>query len=215
MSVFDAISSSVSTALDSIINTRMFYRDNSLTPIQAGIILLLPQITAFLLQYNKEFGIKFEMQLENYPLLLFVFLVVMVFVLIEPEITQKSGEEISKIAFLSIHLFAFALSLNLIYAVVVPLFGYRYDPLAAQVANFATYWQKPLQPTQFAMLYGVIFLLVAIFLVALNSWRQYQEDHRRNVLKTPLFWRSSLLAMLLAFYQYAIFILIGKSALPA
>ena len=69
--------------------------------------------------------------------------------------------------------------------------------LAAQVANFATYWQEPLQPTQFAMLYGVIFLLVAIFLGALDSWRQ---DHRRNVLETPLFWWLSLLAMLLVLH---------------
>ena len=53
MSIFDTLSGSISAALDAIINTKVFYRDNSISVTQAGIILLLPQITAFLLQYNK------------------------------------------------------------------------------------------------------------------------------------------------------------------
>lgn len=209
MSVLDTVSASISAALDAIINTKIFYRDNSISIIQAGVILLLPQITAFLLQYNAEFGIKFEVQLENYPLLLFVFLVVMVYILIEPSIAEKTGEEISKIAFLSIHLFAFALSLNLIYAFVIPILGFDNDPLAAEISNLSTSWRSLLKEPVFAMFYGIPFLIIAIGLVVLNSFRQYPREQFKTVLKTGLFWRSFIIAVLLAFYQYAAFILVG------
>jgi hypothetical protein len=211
MSILDTISSSTSAALDSIINTKVFYRDNEVTPIQAGIILLLPQITAFLLQYNKEFGIEFKVQLENYPLLLFVFLVVMMYVLIEPSITKKSGDEISKIAFLSIHLFAFALSLNLIYAVLVPLFS-DHDLLAEQISNLATYWEGLLEQRTFAMIYGLPFLAAAIGLIMLNSKRQYSPEQWKGTLTSRLFWTSFVVSVLLALYQYAAFILFREAA---
>lgn len=213
MTVSDAVSASVSTAIDGIVNTKIFYRDNKVTLIQSGIILLLPQITAFLLQYNKkEFGIEFVVQLENYPLLLFVFLVVMVYILIEPSVSEKTGAELSKIAFLSIHLFAFGLSVNLIYAILVPVLGFEYDPVAAQISNLYVNSKELLTEPKFAMLYGTPFLAIATCLVIFNSIRQYSKEQLVGVLKSGLFWRSFIVAVLLAFYQYAAFILVGVTA---
>jgi len=83
MNTIDVIIKSFSSAFNSIINTEIFYRSNRISILQAGIVLILPQLSAYLLEYNKEFGIAMKVKLENYPLLLFVLLVSSFYVLLE------------------------------------------------------------------------------------------------------------------------------------
>src|SRR3954464_11543890 len=102
----ETITKSFSSAFNAILNTEIFYKSNQLSPLQAGIILILPEMSAYLVQYNSSFGIDFKIKLENYPLLLFILLVASFYVLLEPRIRSKNANEVFKLAFLSVHIFA-------------------------------------------------------------------------------------------------------------
>jgi uncharacterized protein with PQ loop repeat len=207
----DAIIKSFSSAFDSIINTEIFYKGNQLSLLQAGIILILPQMAAYVVQYNSSFGIEFKVQLENYPLLLFILLVASFYVLLEPRIRTKNANAVFKLTFLSVHIFAFALSLNLIYAVSLQILGIKDDFLGGQIANASSLFLQPLSKPAFAALYGLPFLLVSILLVFRNSYRRH-PGRMKTIVRSRYFWRTFALSSLLAVYQYMALILVGKSA---
>jgi len=214
MSILSKISDDFSAAFDSIITTKIYYRDNNADMLQAGLITLLPQMAAYLLEYNKEFGIKIGVKLENYPLLLFVVLVVALYVLAEPKLSEKKSNDVFGIVMLSVHIFAFALSLNLIYSVSLQVFGISDDFIRAQIANAATLLPGELKPSAFAAMYGIPFLAASVAVLFANSKRYYKLNSKdmNDFIRLALFWRSLILAVVLSIYQYMAFILIGAIA---
>ena len=213
MGALEKLADGFSSAFNSIIGVRIYYKDNDIKLIQAGIIMLLPLMTAYLLDYNKGFGIDFKVKLQNYPLLLFLFLVVTLYVLVEPKITQKNSTEVVGIVFLSVHIFAFALSINLIYAVILQLIGAT-DIIQSLISNGATRFAGELREPVFAAIYGLPFLLLSVGLIVRNSLRTYHAENRPTAefVRDSLFWRTAVLVTLLAVYQYMAFILVGSAA---
>jgi hypothetical protein len=210
MNPLDGLMKSFSTAFDSIINVKAIYRDNDVSFVQTGLIILLPQITAYLITYNQIFGIKLGVKLESYPVLLLIFLVCGLYVICEPRIPEKKANAVLQLALLSIHIFGFALGLNLIYAAVIQIFGFD-DLIQAHIFNWANINPGNLTPPVFALLYGTPFLLVSLAIVFRNTLREATAETKAT-LRTVFFWRTFMLATALAFYQYMVFILIGASA---
>jgi hypothetical protein len=210
MNPIDQVTKSFSIAFDSIINTKIYFRSNRMTLLQAGIILILPQMSAYLLEYNKALGIDMKVKLQSYPLLLFLLLASTIYVLLEPRMRSKRADDVFRLAFLSIHIFAFALSINLIYAVLLQVFGIP-DFLRTQIQSAATSLTTPLKPATFAAIYGLPFLILSVALVFRNSYRRAPK-RMRTILRAPFFWRTFVICVALAIYQYMAFILIGASA---
>lgn len=210
MNPLEPLLKAFSGAFDAIINTQIYYKSNRVTLLQAGIIALLPQVSAYVLESNKKLGIQFGVNLQSYPLLLFMFLVVTLYVLVEPRLIRKKAEDVFRLVLLSIHLFAFALSINLIYLVVLQLIEKK-DLLAREIEAAAGSFQGTLHPSVFAAVYGVPFLIISIAIVFRNSFRLHAWRMRR-IAVAPFFWRTFFLSVVLALYQYMAFILVGASA---
>ena len=131
------------------------------------------------------------------------------YVLLEPKIRSKNASEVFKLAFLSVHIFAFALSFNLIYAVTLQILGVQ-DILGGQIANASSLIDEPLNKPTFAALYGLPFLFASIALVFRNAYRRHSW-RMSTIVKSQFFWRTFALSFLLAVYQYMALILVGKS----
>jgi hypothetical protein len=131
------------------------------------------------------------------------------YVLLEPRIRSKNANEVFKLAFLSVHIFAFALSFNLIYAVTLQILGVQ-DILGGQIANASSLFSAPLKTPTFAALYGLPFLLASIALVSRNAYRRHSR-RMSIIVKSQFFWRTFVLSLVLAVYQYMALILVGKT----
>jgi hypothetical protein len=209
MSALDVLLKSFSSAFDSIINVKIFYKYNKVTLLQAGLIVLLPQISAYLIDYNKKFGIKFGVDIASYPLLLFVFFVCCLYVLAEPRLKTKKADDVVRIALLSIHIFAFALSLNLIYVGIIQILGTS-DIVQDWIFILASHSPNNLTEQVFSLIYGAPFILASLVLIFRNSFRR-RPRAIRIALRSCFFWRSLALVIILALYQYMAFILVGAS----
>lgn len=210
MNPLEAITKAFTSAFDAIINTELYYRANRLSVLQAGMVLILPQMAAFLIEYNKTMGVKLNVKTDGYPLLLFVLLVVMFYELLEPRIRTKKASEVFRLSFLSIHVFAFALSLNLIYAVILQIIG-QPDWLMTQASNAGSLIGANVSKQVLAAAYGVPFLACSIAFITWNSFRRHKK-RMRLLLRAPVFWRTFVITVVLALYQYMAFILVDKTA---
>ncbi len=210
MNSLDAILKSFSAAFDSIINVKIFYKCNKVTLLQAGLIVLLPQISAYLIDYNKKFGIKFGVNLASYPLLLFVFFVCALYVLADPRLKAKKAYDVLQLSLLSIHIFAFALSLNLIYVGIIQILGAN-DVIQNGIFILSSHSPYNLTEQVFSLIYGMPFILVSVGIIFRNSFRHRSRAMQIGV-RSCFFWRSFALAIMLALYQYMAFILVGASA---
>jgi hypothetical protein len=122
---------------------------------------------------------------------------------------SKKADDVFRLGFLSIHVFAFALSINLVYAVLLQIFGIP-DFLQTQIQSAAMSLTTALKPATFAAIYGLPFLILSLVLVFRNSYRRAPK-RMRTILKAPFFWRTFVICAALALYQYMAFILIGAS----
>lgn len=209
MNIIDAVFKQFSFAFDSIINAGIFYRSNRISLLQAGIIVLLPQIAAYLIDYNKRFGIDFAVKLDSYPLLLFVLLVCTLYVLIEPHLRTKAADDVFRLTLLSIHIFAFALSMNLVYAGTLQIFGQNQDIIQTWILSVYSRSSAQLTQSIFALIYGIPFVLISLAIITRNSFRR-QPRRMRVIVASFFFWRTLVVVTVLALYQYMAFILVGK-----
>jgi len=118
----------------------------------------------------------------------------------------KSANEAFRLAFLTIHLFAFALSLNLVYAIILQIFAAP-DFVAQAIFNIFSADPRNLPQSTFAVIYGIPFLALPVTMLVYNSYRLHRW-RMRIIIRSRFFWFTLVLALMLAVYQYMAFILV-------
>jgi hypothetical protein len=193
------------SSFDNLLNTSAFFRSNPVNILQALILFLLPQISAYLVEYNKEFGIT--ARLDNYPLLIVLLLFAALYIVVEPSLLRKQGRNVLQIALLSALIFTIGLAVNLMYKSFIVLFDID-DPWEREINNAVV--GLNISDERFAQIYIIPFLFVSVTIVLVNSAKRW-GGRRTRYWRSALFWRSFIVVVILAAFQYIAFVLNGKT----
>jgi hypothetical protein len=205
----DSIAGFVGDALDRILATHLYFRQNSFSALQAALLLVVPPVSTYLIAQHAEFGFRLGVEPGTFPLIVVVLFLSSIYLMMERLWTRRRPGDLSKFFLTTVAIFTVALLFSVFYSTsLLVIYGRNPPDILANNIQNALFTTRDFSHLLFATAYSLPFLLLSLIILAFNSFSKYPR-RSRLLLRSALFWRSLIAASLIALYQLVIFVLIG------
>lgn len=205
----NSVSDFLGDALDGILATHLYFRQNSYTILQSAVILIIPPAAIFLVSQYSDFGIKLGIEPSSFPLIVIILFVSSLYLMLEGKSHKRHKGDLIKFFLTSVSIFTIAMLFATIYSSsLVIMYGKNPPNILADNIQNAIFTERPFNHLEFALFYSSPFVISSIILISINSFIRYPW-RTRILIRSMFFWRTTIAVSVIAFYQFITFIIMG------